>query len=106
MGTWKQQAARTRPNGRAPELIRTPASLEVQFLSSPQFMNVRDDTTIRQRFFKWVCQRCKSPVKLLKQTSKQQGDCEKCIWCQTERAIYAQQWRKYPDSVDVFFGRI
>ena len=69
-------------------------------------MSVLYDTQILERWPKWVCGRCYSPVKLLKQTSKWRGDCEECKWCKTKRTVRTSHWREYPDDIDLFFGRI
>jgi hypothetical protein len=68
--------------------------------------DVLHDTQILKRWPAWVCERCYSPIKLIKQTSKCHDDYEECKWCKTKRTVRTTQWRKYPDNIDIFFGRI
>lgn len=69
-------------------------------------MNILDDTCIRKRYSRWVCDNCFSPIKLNTQTSKIRGDCEKCKYCNNVRCIRTNHWRFYPDSIDLFFDKI
>ena len=69
-------------------------------------MSILSDIAIRERYPKWVCDNCYSPVKLKKQTSKIRGDCERCKYCNNTRSVRTSYWRVYPDSIDLFFGVI